>query len=76
LDLALFGEAVKSMDIIMAQQSIESVSNSSFTSLKKNAQSSYIKNLQSRAYPDFLKDRNVVSLDDAAKILRSRYGFK
>ena len=52
-----------------AQEQLKNFSSSDWPSMKKNAREKLHKQLYAKAYPDYMRTKNVISVDDLKRTL-------
>jgi hypothetical protein len=72
MDLELFIKASAAMDALTHQEMLNNMTVVSFPDVEKNQRATLHKSIYQRAYP--INEKKAVSLDEAARILRSKYG--
>lgn len=73
MDLIQFNQAATAMDALQHQEMLQDISSFSFVHMEKNNRAKRHREIYSRAYPA-LSDgsRNVISMEEAAKILKAK----
>jgi hypothetical protein len=75
MDLQDFTTAIQAMDAITHQEMLQDISCIAYPHMDKAKQGKKHRDIFKRAYPStFTEQKQAVSIEEAAKILRQRYG--